>query len=107
MRYNRRKHRVTAASSMPRRRRIRASEYYPENYFDLGYENLDLALDSIDTLENSIDELGGLLIEIRGMTDNEIEAFTGPDDAEKFANAIYDVCDMIDRAAKKLSDIID
>ena len=98
--------RVQATRSMPRRRTIRANEYYPEDYFDLGYDNLDLAHDSIYTLENSIDELGGLLIEARELVDSPIEAFSGPDEADKFANDVYDVCDMLDRAAKKLSDII-
>lgn len=77
------------------KKRIVADEYYPENYADLGYGGLDNAIDQFNELRSilknilaEMDEFAENYDEWGGKTP-AIEMFSGPDDAQDFADEFY------------------
>lgn len=76
---------------------IRASEYYPENYADMGYAGLDEAVKQFDELRSILTTILGELNEFAeeydewgGMTPT-LEMFDSPSDAMAFADTFYNL----------------
>lgn len=81
------KNRVSASRPMTGRRYVKADENYPENYEDMGYENLDDAIEAYDMLKGAYRELKGYIedIDYRMKMLDTTEWFSGPSEAEAFA----------------------
>ena len=87
----------------PRRRAIKADEYYPESYADLGYDGLDGA---VNALNRAIENAEALLQDLKGLAEQydewggstpTIEMFASPDDAMQFADDMGQLADDLYR----------
>lgn len=87
----------------PRKRAIKADEYYPENYADMGYEGLDSATQALYNLRrNAVD----LINQIDTYMDGEfIEMFAGPDDAYYFAEKVGEISDTVAQCERDFYDL--
>ena len=102
--YRRNKRSIKATNRpAPRRRAIKADEYYPENYADMGYAGLDGA---INQLNRAIENAETLLQDLKNLAEQydewggatpTIEMFSGPDDAMKFADDMGQLADDLHR----------
>ena len=88
----------------PMKRAIKADEYYPENYADMGYEGLDSAIDALYNLRrNAVD----LINQIDTYMDGEFkEMFAGPDDAYYFAEKVGEISDTVAQCERDFYDLI-
>lgn len=103
--YSNRGRRNIKATNMPapRRRAIKADEYYPEDYEDLGYRGLDGAVNSlnraIELAEELLQNLKSVAEEYSewGGPTPTVEMFGGPDEAMQFADDMGGLGDTLER----------
>lgn len=108
---------VKASNRPAPRRSIKADEYYPENYADMGYEGLDDALQALynlrrnaeDLLNRVTDTMDNFGIQSTYVSDNNavLEMFTGPDDAIAFAEVVGEIADTVAQCERDIYDALE
>lgn len=118
----RRKHTVAASNRpAPRKRAIKADEYYPENYAEMGYDGLDDAIQAMNDLMTNLQDLMNEVTEFANQyegwqSDSDrgyhieatpmLEMFSGPDDAFYFAEKIGEISDTIAQCQRDFNSIV-
>ena len=104
----------------PRRRAIKADEYYPENYADMGYEGLDDAITAMEALMANLEDLKQVVSDYANQFEQwqsesdrgyRIDAtpmeemFSGPDDAYYFAEKVGEIADTVAQCERDFYDL--
>lgn len=86
------------------RKGIRASAELPENYSDMGYDNLDFALEAWESAQAAADILFDRITTTKAnatVNEDPIECFRGPEDAEAFGKKMYELSSKLDKIANQ------
>ena len=120
MKMYRGKRNVNASNRPAPRRSIKADEYYPENYADMGYEGLDDAITAMEALMVNLEDLKQVVSDYANQFEQwqsesdrgyRIDAtpmeemFSGPDDAYYFAEKVGEIADTVAQCERDFYDL--
>ena len=120
MKMYRGKRNVNASNRPAPRRSIKADEYYPENYADMGYEGLDDAITAMEALMTNLEDLKQVVSDYANQFEQwqsesdrgyRIDAtpmeemFSGPDDAYYFAEKVGEIADTVAQCERDFYDL--
>lgn len=95
-------------NARPRRKAMREDYDFTDTYGE--YEGLDEAINYTESLCNALDKFLYLANSVKELnfddSNNEIEAFSGPSDAETYSDNIIDVLDSVNRLYDKYWEFI-
>ena len=88
---------------------VKADEYYPENYAEMGYDGLDDAEFAVEDLDTMMEDLNEAIAGLHDALDdnNAIEWFGGPDEAKAFTDRCNNIHGKLYKAWELLVQLVD